>query len=231
MPQEEEHQILKIINDTLFDGDRQKKALDESYVAQAKQFDLPAESVSPEAKNLHKELYVEYVEALNRISAELDTVDRRVKSSNHAAYRGLKQDEIFNLNAVYLHELYFANCFCPTSEIYSDSLAHMRLQRDWGDFDSWQRDFVACALSAREGWAVAGYHTFLKRYINFFVDSHDRSIPVGVYPIIVVDMWNHSSRDFGNDKRTYLVSQLRELNWPVIEQRFERAEKIAEALK
>lgn len=221
--------ITKIIDESL--GISDEEFLDESYVAQPKQYDLPAESISPKTKKLHVELYHSYVESLNRISAKLDTSKRGEASPHGSEFRSLKSDEVYNLNSVYLHELYFANCYDPASEIFVDSLSHMRLQRDWGDFDAWQRDFVGCALSAREGWAVTGFSVFLKRYINIFIDGHSGDIPVGFYPCIAIDMWTHAFQDFENDRKEYLITQMRELNWNVIEERFKRAEKIAEAVK
>lgn len=206
--------------------------LNESYVAEPKQFKQVSQFVSQKTKDSHIEKYKGYVESLNKVSAELDTADREAVNSRHSAYRSLKLDEVFNLNAVWLHELYFANCFDPHSEIVMDSMAFLRLQRDWGTFDDWQRDFMACALAAKNGWAVCGYHTFLRKYVNFFVDDHAGSVPVGFIPLIVVDMWEHSYyKDYLNDSKSYLVSQMRELNWTVIEDRFKKAESIAQVVK
>jgi superoxide dismutase len=45
-------------------------------------------------------------------------------------------------------------------------------------------------------------------------------------------MWSHSYyRDFLNDKGKYLRKMMAELNWDIVENRFERAEKIVEALR
>ena len=207
-------------------------SLDESYVHEPKQFKQVSEFVSQKTKSAHVELYKGYVDSLNKISAELDSVDRGKSKSRHSEYRSLKLDETYNLNAAWLHELYFANCFDPHSEIVMDSTAFIRLQRDFGDFDQWQRDFMACALSSGSGWAVLGYHMFLKKYSNFMVSNHSGDVPVGFYPLIVVDMWEHSYfKDYMTDKKSYLIAQMRELNWTVIEERFKKSEAIAQVLK
>lgn len=83
------------------------KIINESYVAQPKQFDLSTELLSPSNKRNHIELYDQYIKDFNKISAELDTVDRSAASSNDSEYRALKIDETYNMNAAYLHELYF----------------------------------------------------------------------------------------------------------------------------
>ncbi len=206
--------------------------IDESYVAEPKQFKQVSEFVSQKTKTAHVELYKEYIESLNSISSKLDTVNRTDVNSRHCDYRSLKLDETCNLNATWLHELYFANCFDPHSEVVMDSIAYLKLQRDFGTFDDWQRDFMACALSAGNGWAVLGYHMFLKKYVNFIVSNHNEDVPIGFYPLIVIDMWQHSYfKDYLTDKKSYLISQMRELNWATIEDRFKKAEALAHVLK
>jgi len=206
--------------------------LDEAYVAEPKVFKQVSEFSTQKTKDAHESLYKGYVETLNRISAEMDTADRNAADSKHSQYRSLKLDEVYNLNATWLHELYFANAFDPHSEITMDSLSYMRLERDWGTFEDWQRDFMACALSAGSGWAVCGYHTFLQRYVNTIVSHHSGDVMLGLYPVIVVDMWEHAYfRDYLTDKKSHLIARMREFNWSVIEDRFKKAESMAQVLK
>jgi Fe-Mn family superoxide dismutase len=109
-----------------------------------------------------------------------------------------------------------------------DSLAYMRLARDFGTFDDWQIDFVACALSARNGWAVTVYNCFLDRFMNVVIDLHNINIPLNCYPVIVLDMWEHAYfRDYLSDKQKYVFAMMKELNWEVIEDRVSRADKLA----
>lgn len=225
-------ELKDVISESLGLMDEQNDEINESYVAQTKTFSLPTEKISQESKDVHLELYQHYIEQMNHVSARLDTVNRKEADSSHSDFRSLKIDEIFNLNAVHLHELYFANISDPHSEIMMDSLVFMRLERDFGSFEAWQKDFIACALSAREGWVVTAYSTFLKRFINFFIDGHSQNIPVGCYPTVVVDTWAHSYyHDRMGDKKSYIVDMMREFNWAVIEERFKRAELIAGAMK
>ena len=204
----------------------------EAYVAEPKPFGQVTEFLTQKTKDAHEKLYKGYVETLNRVSAELDSADRTEVNSQHCDFRSLKLDETYNLNATWLHELYFANCFDPHSEIYMDSLTYLRLERDFGAFEDWQKDFMACALSSGEGWAVCGYHMFLKRFINMIVSNHSNDVLVGLYPVIVVDMWSHAYyKDYMTDKKSYLVSQMREFNWRVIEERMQRVEAISGALR
>ena len=204
----------------------------ESYVAEPKKFKQVTEFVSQKTKDSHTTLYKGYIESLNKVSVKLDSVDRGDVNSRHSDYRSHKLDETYNLNATWLHELYFANCFDPHSEVVMDSSAFLSLQKTWGTFDDWQRDFMACAMAAGNGWAVCGYNIFLKNYVNTFVSSHSQDVMVGLYPIIVLDMWEHSYyKDYTTDKKSYIVSQMREFNWTVIEERFKKSKSLEAALK
>ncbi len=139
---------------------------------------------------------------------------------------------MFNRNAVHLHELYFANISDVDSEITFDSMTHMRLTRDFGTFDDWQWDFIACAKSARNGWAVCAFDTFLRRYVNFFIDGDDVCIPVGCVPVLVLDVWEHSFfRDYLENKDSYIENMMREINWDIVEARITRVEMMAKVLE
>lgn len=202
--------------------------LNESYVTQAKKYNLTTELLSDKNKAEHQKLLEKYVESLNEISTKLDTVDREGANPNFCDFRSLKIDEAYNMNAAYLHALFFDNISDQRSIITMDSLSFMRLERDFGSFDKWQKDFIACALASRNGWAVTVYSTMLKRYINIIVDLHSQHIPIGCYPIIVLDCWEHSYyRDYLSDRKTYAYGMMKELDWKEIDERFKKAEKIA----
>ena len=157
----------------------------------------------------------------------LDTVDRLDVNSNHSRFRDLKIDETYNMNAIYLHDLYFSNISDLHSEIPMDSLAYMRLSRDFGSFDEWQRDFIACCLASRCGWAITYLNTFTRSYMNCPIDLHSLNVPVGSYPVIVMDLWQHAYyRDYLNDVKTYTYGMMKQLNWSVIESRFQKADNV-----
>lgn len=207
-------------------------SLDEAFHHEPKPFKQVSELVSQKTKSAHTELYKGYIDSFNRTSKELDTVEKTDVNPRHSKFRSLKIDETFNINAMWLHELYFANCFDPHSEIVMDSMSFLRIERDFGNFEDWQRDFMACALGCQSGWAVMGYHMFLKKYVNVMIDGHTGNIPIGVYPVLVVDMWEHAYyRDYTTDKMSYLISQMREINWNVIEERVKKVESIGQVLR
>ena len=113
-----------------------------------------------------------------------------------------------------------------------DSLSYMRLSRDFGTFDDWQKDFMAACKSSRCGWVVTGLNIFLQRYTTCVIDLHSTNVPIGFYPIVVMDVWQHAYyRDYLKDVSTYTKAMMKQLNWKVIEKRIEKSERILSAMR
>ena len=216
------NQIEHVINST-FEG-----KLNEAYVAEPKVFDLRTDLLSSATKKAQQKEFEEFVAALNKVSAELDGADKEGANNRASDFRSLKNDEVYNMNASFLRALYFENISDLSSRITMDSLAFLRLERDFGTFDEWQRDFIACCMSSRDGYAITGYSIYLKRYMNFVIDEEAKNVGIGVLPIIVMDM-NQGAyyRDYLDDKGTYVRGMMKELDWNRIEIRFKRAEQVA----
>lgn len=215
----------------LIENKEEKSIISEVYVAQPKLYQQVSEYISQRTKDAHTNLYKGDINSLNEISAKIDAYQGDI-NSNHSTYRSLKIDESANLNSVWLHEQYFSNCFDPHSEIYMDSTPYMKLENQWGTFERWQDDFVKCCLSTRNGWAICGYNLFLKQFINTFIDEDSQNVMLGIIPLIVIDMHEHSHyRDFLTNKEDFVVVSMRELNWEIIEERFKRVERIIEGSK
>lgn len=230
-----EDDIKEIIKESLTMSRKTEPAperIAEAYVVSASKYDMATEKLSEENKSAHQELMEGYAKALNEVSAALDTADRDAANPNNSAFRSLKIDEVYNLNAAFLHGMFFENISDLRSTVSMDSLVYMRLERDWGTFDAWQRDFIACALSSRNGWVVTVYNFFLKRYMNVVVDLHNIGIPISSVPVVVLDCWEHSYyRDYLKDRRSYVFAMMKELKWSVIEDRIRKVERMAEASK
>lgn len=204
----------------------------EAYVALPKPFRQTSEFASQSTRESHEELYKSYVEQLNGVSAELDSADLST-STGKLKFAALKKAEARLSNAVNLHEMFFSNCFDQNSELFQDMLSYIRLQADWGDFNRWQMDFQNIALTSQgNGWIICGYSLFHKRYLNVFVSEHSQDVILGFVPVIVVDMWEHSYfRDYLVDRKSYVVSMMKELNWDLIDERFKKIDVLTKVMK
>ncbi len=220
----------KIIKETL--DVNNDNNINEALSAQPKQVNVKTDFLSSANIQNHIELYEDYIEKFNKVSASLDGADKSEVNSNFSEFRSLKIDETFNMNGAYLHELYFSNIGDEQSRISMDSLSFMRLNRDFGTFDDWQRDFLACGSSSRCGWVVTYLNMYTQTYMNCVIDLHSQNVPVGMYPVIVMDLWQHAYyRDYLKDSDSYMSAMMKQLRWSVIEKRFEKADKILKVLR
>lgn len=193
-----------------------------AFVAQPKQFKLDSDSISKPAKQLHLELYAKRCENFSRISAEMAAA--LGKGDYDKLLAGARRSSAEH-NSVWLHELFFSNCFCRNSQLTMSSMAYARLARDFGSFDDWQRDFISRQQIATNGWIVTAYSFFLQRYVTMCIAGDDAMALVGAYPVIVMDCHEHAYiTDFGNERLKYVEAMMRELDWPIINERFARIE-------
>ena len=202
--------------------------LNEAYVVEAKKYSLRTDLLSDATKKAQQQELNEFVAALNRVSAELDGANKEDANNKASNFRSLKEDEVHCMNASFLRALYFENISDLNSKITMDSLAFLRLERDFGTFDDWQRDFIACCMSSRDGYALTGYSVFLKRYMNFVIDEEAKNVGIAVLPVIVLDVnLGAYFRDYLDNRKTYVMGMMKEFDWERIEERFKRAEKVA----
>ena len=213
--------MKSLLNNDIKNVIRNTLKLDEALNAQEKQFQIRTDLLSPDNLENHKKLYKGYIDNFNKANLKLDSTQKGKTNSSHSEFRSLKLDETYNLNGVYLHELYFANIGDPNSQIKMDSLAYMRISRDFGSFDNWQNDFLACCNSSQCGWAVTYLNTYTQTYMNAMIDLHTNNIPFGSYPVIVMDVWQHA----------YYRAMMKQLRWNVIEERVNRADKILQVIR
>ena len=205
--------------------------LKESYVTEPKKFILKTESLSEKTKAARQLEFEQFVKTLNEVSAQLDTADRELANDKSSSFRSLKLDEAHNMNAAFLRALHFENISDLSSTLTMDMLCFLRLERDFGSFDNWQKDFIACAMSSRDGYALTGYSIFLKRYMNMVIDTEALNVPIGFLPVICLDVSDGAYyRDYISDRKSYVIRMMKELNWEKIETRFKQTESAQKAL-
>ena len=203
--------------------------LHESYVTTPKKFSLKTEKLSEKIKAARIQHFEKTVGVLNKISAQLDGADLSAADNSISSnFRNLKMAESYALNDAFLQAQFMENIDDISSSIAMDMFCYIRLSRDFGDFDTWQKNFLACAKSARDGYVVTAYSIYLKRYINFVVDDASEGIPFAAIPVIVLDVGKGVySKDYINDVESYAKNMMREFNWHIIEERLKKCEKIA----
>lgn len=209
----------------------EEPSLNESYVTAAKKYNVTSELLSEKSKTARQREYERAVEALNKVSANLDTANRQEANRFSSEFRHYKVDEFHLITAAFLKAYHFENISDLKSQISVDSISFMRLERDFGSFDDWQKDFIACGMSSRNGYVVTAYNFLLRRYMNFIIDNQSQGIPVGCMPVVVLDVSDGAYyRDYLDDRKSYMVAMMKEFDWEKIEERFKQSDKMSKVI-
>lgn len=182
------------------------------YQAQPLPFELKQlGSISAKALEIHHDkLYVGYVNKKNEIETKLRQVEP-VGNGTYSEFRSLKSEQTFAANGVYLHERYF-KCLAGDGVLPEGEFKDA-IEREWGSFEEWKKNFIACGMSAR-GWVVLAYDFNDGRLHNYTADMHNQGGVWGCMPIFVLDTYEHAYfMDYGSDRATYIDDFLANANW------------------
>lgn len=194
---------------------------------QAKDFNCLLGTLNGFSDNMlkqHFKLYHGYIDGLNTIDSKLEKCPPMSGGAIYSDYRALDIARPFANNGVILHELYFSNLSCKKT--CPSKLLIDYLSRDFGSYENYIADIKEAAKSTRSGWVITAYNSRDCKIHNYIIDLHDEHVPIGIIPILVLDMWEHAyTLDYGIDKKAYVETFLKNLDWDVVECRLKKAIK------
>jgi Fe-Mn family superoxide dismutase len=185
------------------------------------------EQIEPHFEAHYKGYVTKYNEIQEKL-ADLNFSDRSKANQNYSEYRELKVEETFNYMGVVLHELYFGHLGAKgqPSEAFK-----RKVEEDFGSWDACVQELKAAGIAFR-GWAVLGLDIFSGRLVVNGLDAHNMYNFTGLIPLIVLDTYEHAYYvDYKNKRPPYIDAFLENINWDVVNERFEKAMKAYEALK
>jgi len=163
-------------------------------------------------------LYQGYVNKTNEIWERLEKVDLAQANQTYSEVGELKRQLSFAWNGVILHEAYFKS-LGGDGKIIEGKLKD-QIEKDFGSIEKWQADFLAAGMAAR-GWAILAYDFNLKKLMNYSCDIHNHGGIWGAAPVIVLDVYEHAYFiDFGSDRKSYIETYFKNLNWTALEEKF-----------
>ncbi len=176
---------------------------------------LNLQGISPKQIEPHySDLYLGYVNRINQIREML-----REGADNPLVFRGLKVEETYNLDGVKLHEMYFYNLSRKGGK--PDPALLEVLQDNFGSYNNWLQDFINTGMAAR-GWTVLAYDPRDNGLHHFLLDAHNVGVISDWIPLLVLDVYEHAYYiDFGTAKRAYIDAFINNIDWQVVNARFQ----------
>lgn len=191
------------------------------------QFTIPP-LIGMSAKSIeeHIKLYSGYVKNANAIVERMATID---SEKDLYVLGELFRRFSFEYNGMRNHEVYFSSFEGGATPLNPESALGKTLIGLFGNYETFVREFTSLAVTRGIGWAVLWYDRKEKKVLASWVDEQHLGQLNGCEMIIGLDMWEHSYvADYHpSGKKQYVEDFFKNLNWSVVEKRFEDAQKNA----
>lgn len=166
----------------------------------------------------HFTLYQGYVTNTNKV---LDTLAQMLAEGKTAApeFAELKRRLGWEFNGMRLHEYYFEN-LGGKGGFNKDSVLAKNITESFGSHEAWEKDFKATGTMRGIGWVVLYQDNTNGKLMNFWVNEHDVSHPVGCSPLLIMDVFEHAFMiDYGLKRADYIEAFFKNIDWKAVEGR------------
>ena len=171
----------------------------------------------------HFTLYNGYVANFNKLNDILVTIEKDGKFGT-PEYAELNRRFGWEFNGMRLHEYYFGNLTREFKELDRDSVLRVAIEKEWGSFEMWEKDFRVMAAMRGIGWIILYHDKQADRLFNVWVNEHDVGHFAGATPLLVMDVFEHAYiRDYSIKRADYIEVFMKNIDWNVAEQRFKNS--------
>jgi len=176
----------------------------------------------------HSKHHAAYVAGAN---AALEKLAAARESGDHGAIFLNEKNLAFHLGGHVNHSIWWKNLSPNGGDKPVGELA-AAIDDQFGSFDKFRGQFTAAANGLQgSGWAVLGYDQLGQKLLTFQLYDQQANVPLGVIPLLQVDMWEHAFYlQYKNVKADYVKAFWNVVNWADVQERFARATSQAKGL-
>ena len=168
----------------------------------------------------HFTLYNGYVTNFNKLNDILVTMEKDGKFGT-PEYAELNRRFGWEFNGMRLHEYYFGNLTKEFKELDKNSALAADIEKEWGSFEMWEKDFKAMAAMRGIGWIILYHDKQADRLFNVWINEHDVGHFAGAVPLLVMDVFEHAYiRDYGIKRADYIEVFMKNIDWNIADKRF-----------
>ncbi|MBZ2195615.1 superoxide dismutase [Occultella gossypii] len=169
----------------------------------------------------HDKHHAAYVTGAN---AALDKLAESREKNDFAAVNLHEKNLAFHLGGHTNHTVFWNN-LSPEGGGQPDGELAEAIKDQFGSFEAFQAQFGANANAIQgSGWSVLAWDSIGQRLAIFQLFDQQGNIPVGIIPLLMLDMWEHAFYlDYLNVKADYVKAFWNIANWQDVAARFERA--------
>ncbi len=183
------------------------------------------EGISEKQIDDHWEIYKQHVIKTNALHATLNEL-RSEKKTTTRDYHDQKQWYDSQHNSMLLHEYYFGNLEAGHVIPQPDERFYRAIEKSFGSYEAWQRDFIQTAMTPRIGWVILYGDSDTGLLTNHFLSDIEDGHAASSVPLLVLDIWEHAYMvdHQAADKTGYLETFIKNIKWPTVINRFTEME-------
>lgn len=169
----------------------------------------------------HSKHHQAYVTGAN---TALEQLAEARDAGNLANINKLEKDLAFNLGGHINHSVFWEN-MSPDGGGEPDGALAESLTENFGSLDGFRAQFAAAAMGVQgSGWSVLAWDSVGARPVIFQMFDQQGNVPLGVTPLLQLDVWEHAYYlDYQNVRADYVKAFWEVVNWADVQQRFDRA--------
>ncbi len=181
-----------------------------------------APSISGKIMELHHSKHHQaYVTGANNALAQLAEARDAGALGN---VNKLEKDLAFNLGGHVNHSVFWTNMSPDGGDKPVGDLA-AAIDDQFGSFDKFVAHFTATALGVQgSGWSVLAFDSVAQRLVIFQLFDQQGNVPLGVVPLLMLDVWEHAYYlDYLNVRADYVKAFWNIVDWANVQTRFTAA--------
>jgi len=166
----------------------------------------------------HSKHHAAYVAGAN---TALEKMAGARDSGDFGAIAGLEKALAFNLGGHTNHSVFWTNMSPDGGDKPTGDLA-AAIDEHFGSFDGFQAHFTNNAMTIMgSGWSILAWDTIGKKLIIVQLYDQQGNVPVGLVPLLMLDMWEHAFYlQYRNVKADYVKAWWNVVDWANVQQRF-----------
>jgi Fe-Mn family superoxide dismutase len=188
-----------------------------------KKFNIPhLEGISDESVKQHLALYAGYVKNFNAISKLLPEYAKDSEKNAHALSELIRRRS-FEFDGMRLHEIYFSQFEGGPTPLGPSGKLAQQFEKEYMKVEHFEPYFKAIGNMRGPGWAILYWDAYGQQLLAGFSGEQHMGHFVTLPIVLALDVWEHAFLlDYGaTGKGKYLDAFFKNLNWGVIEKRFD----------
>ncbi|MDO5025637.1 MAG: superoxide dismutase [Trueperella sp.] len=173
----------------------------------------------------HSKHHAAYVAGAN---SALENLAAAREAGDLSKVNQFSKDLAFNLGGHTNHSVFWKN-LSPNGGGEPEGELLEAIKDAFGSFANFQQHFTAAATGIQgSGWAVLAFDSISGKLNIFQLFDQQNNVPVGTYPLFMLDMWEHAFYlDYLNVKADYVKAIWNIVNWEDVAARLTTAQEKA----